>query len=190
MSLKLQPGRLVEVRRFHGELELDITLGYICQKGSKPMFTASELFDLAIQVEINGERFYRYALSRVKRDSLKNLLGWLADEELRHKSTFLEIKEKADDETTPSGTFFSLSQEVLRNAMGRHAFSLDELEIDLIQDEKEVLRAAIAFEEDAILFFEFITPFVSDPGPLSTLEHIKKEELNHKLLLTEKLSEF
>ena len=74
--------------------------------------------------------------------------------------------------------------------MGRHAFSLDELEIDLIQDEKEVLRAAIAFEEDAILFFEFITPFVSDPGPLSTLEHIKKEELNHKLLLTEKLSEF
>jgi rubrerythrin len=153
------------------------------------MFTASELFDLAIQVEINGERFYRYALGRVRRDSLKQLLGWLADEEMRHKSTFLEIKEKTDEEAMPSGPFFSLSQEILRGAMGRHAFSLDELEIDLIQDEKEILLAAIAFEEDAILFFEFIAPFVSDPASLSTLEHIKKEELNHKLALTEKLSE-
>ena len=57
------------------------------------MFTASELFDLAVQVEENGERFYRYALGRVKRDALKNLLGWLADQELQHMSAFLEIKE-------------------------------------------------------------------------------------------------
>jgi len=57
------------------------------------MFTASELFDLAIQVEVNGKRFYRYAMGRVKGDSLKNLLGWLADQELLHESVFVEIKE-------------------------------------------------------------------------------------------------
>jgi rubrerythrin len=153
------------------------------------MFTASELFDLAIQVEINGEQFYRYALSRVKRDSVKNLLGWLADQELEHKSTFLEIKERTADETKPVDHFVSLNQQALRSAMGRHAFSLDELEIDLIRDEKEILQAAIVFEEDSILFFEFIAPFVSDPEPLATLENIKKEELNHKLLLMEKMSE-
>ncbi len=154
------------------------------------MFTASDLFDLAIQVEINGERFYRYALSKVKRDSLKDLLAWLADQESEHKSAFLEIKGRTADSAMPSGPLVSLSQQALRGAMGRHAFSLDELEIDLIQDEKEILRAAIVFEEDSILFFEFIAPFVSDPSPLATLEHIKKEELNHKLLLMEKMSEF
>ncbi len=58
------------------------------------MFTVSELFDLAIQVEVNGERFYRYAMERVKGDSLKNLLGWLADRELLHESAFMEIKER------------------------------------------------------------------------------------------------
>ena len=153
------------------------------------MFTASELFDLAIQVETNGERFYRCALNRVERDSLKGLLGWLADQEVRHKATFYELKEKAHDEVTQSGPVSLQSREALRAAMGRHAFSLDDLEIDLPQDEKDVLQAAIAFEEDTILFFEFIAPLISSPGPVSTLENIKKEELNHKLLLTKQLSE-
>jgi len=153
------------------------------------MFTFSELFDLAIQVEVNGERFYRYAMNRVKGDSLKNLLGWLADQELLHESAFIEIKEKIVPGTRPAPSFSSLTRQVLRSAMGRHAFSLDELQIDSIQDEKEILRAALLFEEDTILFFEFIAPFVSDPGAASILEKIRTEEFNHKQLLVEKISE-
>ena len=153
------------------------------------MFTFSELFDLAIQVEVNGERFYRYAMNRVKGDSLKNLLGWLADQELLHESAFKEIKQTMVREPKLARSFASLTQQALRRAMGRHAFSLDELEIDSIRDEKEILQAAVVFEEDTILFFEFIAPFVSDPGAFSTLEKIRIEESNHKQLLMEKISE-
>jgi rubrerythrin len=153
------------------------------------MFTIVELFDLAVQVEVNGERFYRYAVSRVKGDSLKNLLAWLADQELLHESAFMEIKEQIVSGTKPAPSFASLTQHALRRAMGRHAFSLDELQIDSIQDEKEILQAAILFEEDTILFFEFIAPFVSDPGAVSALEKIRAEEFNHKRLLMEKISE-
>jgi rubrerythrin len=153
------------------------------------MFTFSELFDLAIQVEVNGERFYRYAMNRVKGDSLKKLLGWLADQELLHESAFKELKERIVRGTKPAPSFASLTQQALRSAMGRHAFSLDELQIDSIRDEKGILQAAIVFEEDTILFFEFIAPFVSDPGASSTLEKIRAEEFNHKQLLMEKISE-
>ncbi|MGA2404776.1 MAG: ferritin family protein [Syntrophobacteraceae bacterium] len=153
------------------------------------MFTASELFDLAVRVEENGERFYRDALGSVKRDALRNLLGWLADQELQHMSAFLEIKERIGDKTKPAPSLSSLSRQALRSAMGRHVFSLDELQIGSIRDEEEILRAAIEFEEDAILFFEFIGSFVSDPGALSILEQLRAEELKHKLLLTEKMSE-
>ena len=152
------------------------------------MFTFSELFDLAIQVEVNGERFYRYAMNRAKGDSLKNLLGWLADQELLHESAFKELKERIVRGTKPAPPFASLTQQALRRAMGRHAFSLDELQIDSIRDEKEILQAAVLFEEDTILFFEFIAPFVSDPGASSILEKIKAEELSHKQLLMEKIS--
>ena len=152
------------------------------------MFTFSELFDLAIQVEVNGERFYRYAMNRVKGESLQNLLGWLADEELLHQSAFKELKQRTGRGITLPPSLASLTQQAVRRAMGRHAFSLDELQIDSIRDEKEILEAAVVFEEDTILFFEFITPFVSDQGAASTLEKIRTEELNHKQLLMEKIS--
>ena len=152
------------------------------------MFTASELFDLAVQVEVNGERFYRYAMRRVKGDTLKNLLGWLADQELLHQRAFMEIKEQTARGAKAASSSSSLTQQALRSAMGRHAFSLDELQIDSIRDEKEILQAAVVFEEDTIMFFEFIAPFVSDPGASSILEKIKAEELNHKQLLMEKIS--
>jgi rubrerythrin len=152
------------------------------------MFTASELLDLAIQIEVNGERFYRRAMRKVKRDSVKNLLRWLADQELVHKSEFTELKEKITHGTKPDLSFPSLSQQVVSRAMGRHSFSLEELQIDSIQGEEEMLRAALIFEEDTILFFEFIAPFVSDPDSVSVLEKIRTEEFNHKRLLVENLS--
>jgi rubrerythrin len=152
------------------------------------MFTASELFDLAIQIEVNGERFYRHAMRTVKRDSVRDLLGWLADQELLHKSAFAEIKERITHGTKPDLSFPSLSQQALSRAMGRHAFSLDELQIDSTQDEEEMLQAAVLFEEDTILFFEFIASFVSDPVAFSLLEKIRAEEFNHKRLLVEKLA--
>jgi len=153
------------------------------------MFTASELFDLAVQVEVNGERFYRYAMRRVKGDTLKNLLGWLADQELLHQRAFMEIKEQTARGAKAASSSSSLTQQALRSAMGRHAFSLDELQIDTIQNEEEIMQAALLFEEDTIMFFEFIARFVSDPSASSTLEKIRVEESNHKQLLMEKISE-
>ena len=124
------------------------------------MFTASELFDLAAQVEANGERFYRYALTRVERDSFRDIFRWLADQELQHKTAFADIKEKvalgAEDHS-----FFTQQGGSDRSAMGRHAFSLDELQIESIRDEEEILEAALLFEEDTMLFFEFISPLSS-----------------------------
>ena len=152
------------------------------------MFTAFELFDLAMQIEANGERFYRRAVTKAKRDSVKDLLGWLADQELLHKSAFAEIKERIAHGTKPVPSFPSLSQQALSRAMGRHAFSLDELQIDSIQGEEEMLSAALLFEEDTILFFEFIASFVSDHSAFPVLEKIRAEEFEHKRLLAEKLS--
>jgi len=152
------------------------------------MFTFSELFDLAIQVEVNGERFYRYAMNKVEGESLKNLLGWLADQELLHQRAFMEIKEQTARGAKAASSSSSLTQQALRSAMGRHAFSLDELQIDTIQNEEEIMQAALLFEEDTILFFEFIAPLISDPSASSTLEQIRAEEFNHKQLLMEKIS--
>ncbi len=153
------------------------------------MFTVSELFDLAVRVEENGERFYRNALDKTGRGSLRELLSWLAEQEVMHRKIFAEIKKRIEAKTQQDPTLLSLGSEVLRGAMGRHAFSLDELEIDSLRGEEEILRAALLFEEDTLLFFEFISTLVSDKDVRSMLETIKAEEVNHKQVLLDKIAE-
>jgi rubrerythrin len=153
------------------------------------MFTAVEVFDLAIQVEANGERYYRFAQSRAIREQLRVLLAWLADQEVQHTDTLLQLKEDLCGAVGDSEAIPGLSGQALRSAMGRHAFSLDELEIHSIRDENELLQIAIGFEEDSIQFYEFIAFFISEPRVLSIIDRIRAEELDHKQLLIRKVSE-
>ncbi len=153
------------------------------------MFTASEVFDLAIQVEVNGERFYRYALSRNIRKELKDLLSWLADQEMEHGENFQDMKKRicgsSSDTCEP---VFDLSTTVLRSAMGRHAFSLEELDVFTIEEERELLELAIEFEKDTILFYEFIASLITDPQALLAIDQIRRQEIDHKRLLMENLA--
>lgn len=150
------------------------------------MFTAHEIFDLAIQVEENGERFYRIALARSHREPLRKLLQWLADEEAKHKGIFRQLQENLGDED--NGPVPGEHEMDLRAAMGRHAFSLDEAEFNSIEDEQELLRTAIEFESDSILFYEFIASLITGVRALSAIQEIRTQEMEHKRLLMDKLS--
>lgn len=153
------------------------------------MFTASEILDLAVQVEVNGENYYRDALGRVVRSELKDLLGWLADQEVLHRQQFQELKERLCEKRKGRDIISGASGAALRAAMGRHAFSLDELEVGSIIDEKEILKAAVDFEEDSILFYEFISSLITDAGALSTIALIREQEMEHRKLLMRKMSD-
>jgi rubrerythrin len=152
------------------------------------MFTAGEVFDLAIQVEANGERYYRLAQSRVVREPLRELFGWLADQEVQHADFFQHMKEEVCEKVENCKQIPGLSRTALRSAMGKHAFSLDELEVHSIRDERELLQIAIGFEEDSIQFYEFIAFFITEPRVLAAIDKIRAEELDHKRLLIRKVS--
>ncbi len=152
----------------------------------KFVFTAHEIFDLAIQVEENGERFYRLALTGSQREPLRELLQWLADEEAKHRDIFRQLQESLSDED--SGPVPAEHGMDLRAAMGRHAFSLDEAEIGSMEDERELLQSAIDFESDSILFYEFIASLITGARALSSIQEIRGREIDHKRLLMERLS--
>ena len=50
------------------------------------MFTLNEIYDLAIQIEKNGEDYYREAEKKVSETSLKDQFLRLADQEAKHKN--------------------------------------------------------------------------------------------------------
>jgi len=152
------------------------------------MFTASEVFDLAIQIEVNGENFYRKALGGAHQEQLKGLLLFLADQETKHRDTFERLKAGLSQRPDAGDPIAGATGSALRAAMGRHAFSLDDLESSPVLDEKGLLQTALEFEKDSIQFYEFLATLIDEPSALIAIQEIRGEELEHKDLLMRKIA--
>jgi rubrerythrin len=149
------------------------------------MFTSSEIFDIAIRLEENGERIYRHALNYVSDPSLKETLTWLADQENQHRRRFAEMK---DSMKAGSGDRWAeeMSTAILLGSVQHHAFSLEEVDFESVQDERELIMIAAEFEEDGIMFYEIIRSFVSDADIIEVLDEIIDEERKHLAFLHER----
>jgi rubrerythrin len=142
------------------------------------MFTAREIFDIAIRLEHNGEQLYRQALDYVTDESLREMLIWLADQEVSHCNRFIEMKNSIKpgaDELWAE----QMGAAILRGAIEHRAFSLEEVDFKSIQDEAELMRVAIEFEEDGVTFYQIIRSFVTDPEPIKHIDEIIEEECKH-----------
>jgi len=117
---------------------------------------ANDIVDLAMQVEKNGESFYRTVASTTHSTEIRELFLDLAEQEVKHYATFsrlaASVGEKqwmTDDEweqylkylrTTVQSTFFEGKDKSLAAARE-------------VKDEKQALRTAIGFEKETLLFF-------------------------------------
>ena len=146
------------------------------------MFSAREIYHLAIQIEKNGEKFFREALEKISSPLLRELIVWIADQELEHQEWFSKkkaaLKDKVDDlDLEETGNA------VLQNILGDQTFSLKEVDLTSIDNFEDLLRLAIEFENDSILFYEMIGSLVDDEETSNKLQEIIKEERHHIELL-------
>ena len=151
------------------------------------MFTMDDLFDIAINMEKNGEAVYVDSILRINRQELKDKLQWMADEEARHREWFegqknqltLEIEEKYLKEMVPR---------VLQQMMDEKALSLEDIDFSQINNIKDLFEIFIGFEEDTIGFYEVLEMFISDPADKKGLDIIMEEEKKHVANLCEMIS--
>jgi len=142
------------------------------------MFTARDLFDIAVKLEENGEHCYRKAMEVVSDPAVRERLEELADDELSHRRTFLRMKSRVKDRSTPAYED-SMGRIVLQSALGERAFSLEETDFDSMEDEETLLKTAKGFEEDSVAFYEILQSFVTDAEALEHLRAIVREERKH-----------
>jgi rubrerythrin len=147
------------------------------------MFSSREIFDLAIQIEKNGETFYRDTLKKISNPSLRSLLQWLADQEVKHREWFAHkneaVKTEADDIDLDEMTT------LLQSILGDQSFSLKETDPSNIDKVEDLLLLAIEFERDTILFYEMIGSLIDDAETAGKLKEIIGEENRHIQLLEE-----
>jgi rubrerythrin len=138
------------------------------------LFSASEILDMAIKIEKNGEAVYRNAIDKVPKLELVLLLEWMADEEAKHANWFSNLK--LDIRENRANPFMEeMSRELFDDILGDKNFSLKDIDFSFID-----------FEKDSVLFYEVLEPFIEDPDALKNLKKIIEEEKNH----IKKLQEF
>jgi len=160
----------------------------------KPVFNADEIFQMAINIEQYGERFYRRFAKATSDLSINQLFNELADMEAEHERTFIAMQKQsmqsdwdhslldADDLTSSylralsKGIIFDQEHDPLINMTGEETL-------------EEIFNIAIQREKDSVIFYLGMKDLVPADFGKDQIDKIIKEEMSHIVLLSEKLSE-
>ncbi len=142
------------------------------------MFSTNEILDLAIQIEQNGEAVYRDAVAKLSNPELVSMLTWMADEERKHAKWFADLKNKSETQST--GPFVEqMSRELFSDLLGEKNFSHQEVDFTRVENVDDLMSIFVEFENDTVLFYEMLEPFIDDENALENLKKIISEEKNH-----------
>jgi len=131
-----------------------------------------KIFDYAIEMEKDGEDFYRDLAKKTNNPGFKNILNMLADDEVKHREILEKMKKKSDikmEETkilTTSKNIFQDMQDKKIEIVSK------EEEIDLYREAREIEQKSIDLYKDKI-------KEVDSDEKKKLLEKIADEEKRH-----------
>jgi len=153
-------------------------------KGGR-VFEINEILDIAIKIEENGEKTYRDAVITITNPELTAMLIWMADQEAKHANWFKQLKQ--DIASTAKNPFAEeMSRELINELLGDKSFSLKEVDFSKLRTVNQLISVFIEFENDGILFYEILKPFIEIEETLKNIDLIIMEEQRH----IERLQEF
>ena len=141
-------------------------------------FNAGEVFQFAVRIEENGEKFYRRVAETAGDADVRSVFSFLADEEVKHRETFRELLSKIEDfkptEMYP-GEYFAY----LKAYADQIIFS-SKLDEDLPEraDASSAVEFGIRRELDSILYYLEMKNVVPE-GHRETVDRIVQEERKH-----------
>jgi len=150
------------------------------------MFTLDEVLDLAVKIEQNGEKVYREAAEKIDPGPIRDLLIKLAEDEVRHVRWFAELREEVD-EKIDNPDLYDMGRKILNSILGEQCFSLKDVDFTKMKSIKDVLMAAVEFEQDTMLFYNMLSTAVNE-DVLPFMRRIIEEEESHVRELENALS--
>lgn len=145
--------------------------------------SAQTVLQWAIEIERNGEAFYRTVAASSQDREIRNLLQDLAHQEQRHHRTFERMLSKApaapEDEASEDDRIY------LETALADALIGPDKgmERARQAQTEEEAVRAAMAFEKDTLLFFYELAEAVPE-SQVQAVRAVIDEERDHLRQLT------
>jgi len=137
-----------------------------------------DIIDLAIQIEKNAEHIFRKASCQISNPSLVTILQWLAEEEVAHAAWFRQLRKTIDTQASDPAEE-AMGKSLLSDVLGKQSFSLKEADFSKLNRLGDLLSLAIEFENDKVLFYKMLRPFIANDETLDFLEKIIAEEMHH-----------
>jgi len=155
------------------------------------VFESREIYQFAIRIEENGERFYRQAAQTIRDKNASGLFAHLADEEVKHKKIFEGMLPKTEtfsmDERYP-GEYLEYLKDYLDDKVVFNKRETDQ-ELTDVKDAPSAIDFAIHREMNAILYFLEVKNLVSKDQQ-SFIDRIVDEEKKHFSLLSQMRKNF
>ncbi len=148
-------------------------------------FNPSEIYQFAIKIEENGEKFYLSMVDKLDNEKVIKLFKRLAGEEVKHKATFKKLLSSFEDYEPPESfqdEYFQYLQAYADNLVFN--FNKFDRTIEKIDTIEDAFQFAIEKELDTIAYFREMKELVPE-GEKTKIETIIDEERKHVVLLTE-----
>ena len=147
------------------------------------VFSAAEAFEIAMQIEKNGEVFYHAVAARMADPSVKKLFQELAAQEQRHYEVFQKMAETVVGAASPTAPDAERDeyQVYLQATLDNALFAGSDKALALAEqarDRQAALRVAIGFEKDTLLFFYDLRD-MTGPAEQKAVNGIIQEEKQH-----------
>ena len=149
-------------------------------------FEASDIFEIAMRIEENGSSFYRYAVQIATGEDAKEMFGWLAGEEDKHKALFKDMLSKIETQAPPESYPGEYGAYLHGYADNNLIFKQGVVDAEMarITDTLSAIDFAIRRELDSILYYHEIKGFIAEDQHES-IDKIINEERRHFKMLSE-----
>jgi len=149
------------------------------------IFAGSEVVELGIQIEKNGQDFYNTLSAQAKSDKAKGLFEYLAGEEARHIQVFKKILEKTT-KYEPAGLDADEYYAYMNSLASEHVFTQKDKGAEIakkVKSDKEAVQMGIGFEEDSIIFYMGLKKIVPEYDQATLGQLIQQEEQHLRQLI-------
>lgn len=147
-------------------------------------FNAADVFQVAVQIEENGKKFYEQSLTCIDDPEVKKLFEELAREEMEHKKKFESLLAELPKEAATPTVFDPENKEAeyIQMMADQHVFakggSVDSKVCEL-KEMEDALRLAIDFEKDSVIFFLSMQEATDTRKGKELISLLVKEEQEH-----------
>ncbi len=155
-------------------------------------FNASEIFEMAEEIERNGAKFYRQAAANSQDKGTKEMLLNMATMEDGHLKIFEEMRKQLSGQEKEWAIFdpdnqSALYLQAMADGRGYEGKITPGKELTGSETTREIIETALNSEKESVLFYFGLKDMVPVRAGRDKVETIIKEELSHITTLLKQL---